>query len=98
MKTATEVNDNVGGMPGPARCYRLDPPLSGAEYVTVWTQDAFGASSPEAVVVAAVGESGAAKAMTRLPGSYVGETPTHSAALRLSGYEITSPAVDEEEA
>lgn len=91
MHTATEVNDNVGGFAGPARCYRLDPPLGEHEYVTVWVQDAFGAQGPEAVVVAAHDESGAAKNMTRLPGSYVGATPAHSGALWLNGYEIASP-------
>ena len=88
MNTATEVNSNVGGFAGPARCYRLNPPLGEDEYVTVWVQDAFGAQGPEAVVVAAHNDSGAAKNMTRLPGSYVGATPTHSGALWLNGYEI----------
>ncbi len=90
MNTATEVNSNVGGFAGPARCYRLDPPLGEHEYVTVWVQDAFGAQGPEAVVVAALDKSGAAKSMTRLSGSYVGATPTHSGALWLSGYEIAT--------
>lgn len=91
MNKAIEVNANVGGFAGPARCYRLNPPLGGHEFVTVWVQDAFGAQGPEAVVVAAHDESGAAKNMTRLPGSYVGATPAHSGALWLNGYEIASP-------
>jgi hypothetical protein len=37
----------------------------------VWVQDVFGAQGPEAVVVAVVDASGAAKSMTRLPGLYV---------------------------
>lgn len=91
MNKATEVNSEVQGFVGPARCYQLDPPLAGHEFVTVWVQDVFGAQGPEAVVVAAHDESGAAKSMTRLSGSYVGATPTHSGALWLSGYEIAQP-------
>ena len=95
-KIATEVNADVGGRAGPARCYRLDPPLAGAELVTVWVQDAFGSSGPEAVVVQARNETGAPLNMTRLPGSYVGAEPTHSGALFLSGYRIVIPEPEPE--
>ena len=95
-KIATEVNPEVHGHAGPARCYQLDPPLNGAEFVTVWVQDAFGSSGPEAVVVAAVGPSGAAASLMRLPGSYVGAEPTHSGALFLSGYRIVIPEPEPE--
>lgn len=85
---AIEVSE-PGGFAGPAKCFKLDPPLQGNEYVTIWTQDAYGASSPEVVVVAAKDETGAAKNLVRLVGSYVGETPTHSGALFLAGYLVS---------
>ena len=88
MGVAYEVGQ-VSGFAGPATVFRLDPTLAGHEFVTVWVQDAFGAQGPEAVVVAAVDASGAAKSMTRLPGSYVAASPTVSGALWLNGYQIS---------
>lgn len=88
MGVAYEVGQ-VSGFAGPATVFRLEPPLAGNEFVTVWVQDVFGAQGPEAVVVAAVDASGAAKSMTRLPGSYVAASPTVSGALWLNGYQIS---------
>lgn len=83
MATATVHIENVEGFAGPARCFKLDPPvtLGGVDspYVTVWTQSAYGQLiKPEACLIPAT-ESGAAAPMvpgtpptlTRQPGSFV---------------------------
>ncbi len=93
MGTATDLGA-ISGFAGEAHCYKMDPPLEGEEFVTIWVQDSFGSQGPEAVVVAAKNEFGAPKSMTRLTGSYVGKTPTHSGALFLNGYTI-SPKEEE---
>lgn len=48
----------------------------GADFVHSWT-------------IADLDPSGAAKSMTRLPGSYVAASPTVSGALWLNGYQIS---------
>ncbi|MGW4325466.1 hypothetical protein ACWEKR_06195 [Nocardia sp. NPDC004573] len=103
MATATLHIDNVGGWAGPARCYRLDPPVRIAgvdhEYVTVWLLEAQRHQNAEVNVVAA-GETGASAypSLHRRGGSYVlHEDPVTPeqiegafwlALLMLGGYEI----------
>lgn len=85
--TATLLMDGLGGYAGPANLYQLDPPLLGHDHVVVWTQEI---GTPEAVIVAAY-ETGAAKVMNRLPGSYVAAEVSHAGALFLAGYEVVIP-------
>ncbi len=87
MKTAQETTATVGGFAGPARHYKLSEPLCGHDHVIVWTQEAFGRQSAEAVVVAA-NPNGSASTMNRLPGSFVHTDVTHEAALDLAGYTV----------
>lgn len=73
MPTATVQVETVGGYPGVARCYKVDPPYQGSDYVTAWVQPSFGKHQlPEVGVVPAV-ESGACAepSMKRRPGSFV---------------------------
>ena len=72
MGVAYEVGQ-VSGFAGPA-AVPAGPGLAGHGVRDGVVRDAFGAG-PEAVVVAAVDASGAAKSMTRLPGSYVAASP-----------------------
>lgn len=101
MLTATLVHENLGGFAGVAHCYRLEQPLEGHEYVTIWVQPKLALPVPmgrnrppgqitqpsEAVIVGAH-PTGAAVKMNRLPGSYVHPDATHAGALWLNGYEI----------
>ncbi|MDH6279548.1 hypothetical protein [Prescottella agglutinans] len=89
-QTATLLAEDIGGYAGGANLYQLDPPLVTAglshSHVVVWVQHW---GQPEAVMVSA-SPSGAARAMVRLPGSYVHPEPTHSGALWLAGYEVVT--------
>ncbi|MFD6398422.1 MULTISPECIES: hypothetical protein [Nocardia] len=87
MNTATTLSIEVTGFAGPARLYELSEPLSGNNHVIVWTQQAFGRQSAEAVIVAARPD-GSAVTMTKLPGSYIHPDATHEGALWLAGYEV----------
>ena len=66
--------ESVGGFAGPARCYAVDPPYQGHDYVTVWVQPPMGHQLAEVCAVPAH-ESGAAtgQSLMRRPGS----TPLH---------------------
>ncbi|EME14819.1 hypothetical protein [Rhodococcus triatomae] len=90
--TATLLAENLGGFAGPANLYQLDVPLMGFDHVIAWIQT-FG--TPEAVLVAAF-PSGAARSMTRLPGSYVGTEVSHAGALFLAGYTVVLPEPEPE--
>ncbi|MFC9892099.1 hypothetical protein ACFVMC_00255 [Nocardia sp. NPDC127579] len=105
MAKATIHVADVGGYPGPARCFEVDPPYGGARYVTVWVQRSFGQHQlAEACVVPAT-ETGACAehSLKRRPGSYVlheePNTPQRIdgaywlALLMLGGYQ-TEPVVD----
>ncbi|WP_280317313.1 hypothetical protein [Nocardia wallacei] len=100
MPTATVHIESVDGFAGPARCFRVDPPYQGHDYVTVWAQRAFGIhQGPEVALVPAT-ETGAAAGPTlmRRPGSFVlhddPDTPERIdgaywlALLMLGGYEV----------
>ncbi|MFI5781218.1 hypothetical protein [Nocardia sp. NPDC051570] len=97
--------DNLGGYAGPARCYKLDPPVrfgdTDHEYVTVWVQPRLPHQNAEVAVVAATA-SGACATMSviRQPGSHVLHTDPattddldacHAKALDLLGYRHTMP-------
>jgi hypothetical protein len=101
MATATVHIESVGGFAGPARCFKVDPPFMGSDYVTIWAQTGFGEHTlPEACVVPAT-ETGACaeRSLKRRPGSFVlhddPDTPERvdgaywMALLMLGGYEIT---------
>ncbi|MEV6773901.1 hypothetical protein AB0N05_35225 [Nocardia sp. NPDC051030] len=87
MNTATQTSIEINGFAGPARHYELSEPLFGNHHVIVWTQDAFGMQTAEAVVVPARPD-GSAVTMTRLPGSYVHPDASHEEALKLAGYVL----------
>lgn len=73
MATATVHIEDVGGFPGPARCFKVDPPYHDANYVTVWVQPSFGPhQEPEAGLVPAT-ETGACAELSvkRRAGSFV---------------------------
>lgn len=73
MATATVHIEDVGGFPGPARCFKVDPPYQGANFVTVWVQPSFGPhQEPEAGLVPAT-ETGACVELSvkRRAGSFV---------------------------
>ncbi|CAM3954196.1 hypothetical protein NONI108955_01320 [Nocardia ninae] len=94
--------DDLGGYIGPARCYRLDPPvrLGGTdhEYVTVWVQPGLPHQQAEVGVVAATSTGACATwSMLRQPGSFVlhGDPDTddyldgcYTMALGLLGYQL----------
>ncbi|GAA4809706.1 hypothetical protein [Tomitella cavernea] len=96
---ATLVMGVVGGFAGEARCYRMDPPLAGHEFVTVFTsvgpvdQRTGEPSQQETVVVPSHGpeRGGAAKIMVRLPGSISGFA-SHAYALFVAGYALEEAA------
>ena len=101
MATATVHIETVGGFPGPARCFKVDPPFAGSDYVTVWAQPRFGQhTEPEAGVIPAT-ETGACaeQSVKRRAGSFVlhdnPDTPERFdgacwfALLAAGGYEIT---------
>lgn len=77
MATATLHLAEVGGFPGSARCWQLDPPavIAGrpTEFVTVYVQEGFAHQFPETVTVRALPDSGAVdgQSVMRLPGSFV---------------------------
>jgi hypothetical protein len=65
--------DSVGGFPGPARCFKVDPPYHGADYVTVWAQPSFGKHQEPEVGLVPATETGACVELSvkRRAGSYV---------------------------
>lgn len=73
MSTATVHVHTVPGFPGPARCFRLDPPYQGHDYVTVWAQPRFSRYQPPEVLVVPATETGVPvePSIIRRPGSYV---------------------------
>lgn len=73
MPTATVHIAEVGGYAGRARCFAVDPPYNGHEYVTVCAQPAFGPHQLPEVTVFPATESGACAETTlkRRPGSFV---------------------------
>lgn len=78
--TATLIGDVDGGWPGPAKRYRLNPPLDGHAEVVVFTAKAFG--QKETVVTPVSGAS-----LKRLRGSVTGYTE-HAYALFVAGYAL----------
>ena len=96
---ATLVMDAVGGFAGEARCYRMDPPLAGNKFVTVFVSvgpvsaRTGQPTQQETVVVPSYGpdRQGAAKVMARLPGSVSGYA-SHDYALFVAGYALADPA------
>ena len=75
MATAKLILDEVGGWPGRARCYHVDPPANimggDHDHVVVWVQPRYGHQSPEVGVLPST-EFGAAKAnsVMRQAGSF----------------------------
>ncbi|MEU2013124.1 hypothetical protein [Nocardia sp. NPDC019302] len=69
--------DDVGGYAGRARCFRVDPPYEGHEFVTICAQPAFGAHQlPEMVTYPATDTGAAAeRSLKRRPGSFVIHEP-----------------------
>lgn len=95
MATATLIDRDVISFAGPANSYRLDPPLSGHEFVTVFIEPGYGSVAPRAAVVPKrLGDEPMLNAP--LPGSFSlqGETSIDDAAwfalLAAGGYEIVS--------
>lgn len=86
MATATRVRIDVGGYAGVAHTYRLDPPLEGNEFVTVFAVDMPGTQYDETLIVGARPD-GSAFMMNRLPGSLTGWAD-HDKALTLAGYTV----------
>jgi len=79
-KTAVCIDPDVTGWAGPAKRYRLDPPLLGHKEVVIFTARAFGQS--ETVITPVSGAS-----IQRLPGSVTGyENPEY--ALFVAGYAL----------
>jgi hypothetical protein len=73
MPTATVHIEEVSGYIGRARCFAVDPPYEGNDYVTVCVAPAFGSITlPEAMIFPAT-ETGACaeSSLKRRPGSYV---------------------------
>ncbi|KZM68371.1 hypothetical protein [Nocardia terpenica] len=105
MAEAVVHIDELGGYAGPARCYKLSPPvrLDGTdhEYVTVWVQPRLPHQNAEVAVVAATGTGACATlSLIRQPGSHVLHTDPatgedvhgcHAKALDLLGYRLTQP-------
>ncbi|MBT9295320.1 hypothetical protein KKP62_10130 [Rhodococcus sp. GOMB7] len=83
MATATLIEANWGGCPGPAQMYELDPPLAehrrekvDGEWLTlthsrvvIWMQPGFGSTGP-CVKVVPLRSAGAAALNVEMPGSY----------------------------
>lgn len=105
MPTAVVHIAEVGGFAGPARCFAVDPPYEGSQYVTVWVQPSFGEFQlPEVAVIPAT-ETGASSepSLKRRPGSFIlhdnPDTPERingafwMALLMLGGYDIGQPPV-----
>lgn len=99
MATATLHLADVGGYPGPARCWKLDPPVqidaAHYDYATVWVQPGYAWQNAEVGTVIAH-ESGAVAGSTvhRRAGSFTlqgdADTPEyidgcHLLALQLLG-------------
>ncbi|HEY9310708.1 hypothetical protein [Williamsia sp.] len=97
MKTATLVSADIGGYAGSACLYQLSEPLEGHDFVVVCVEAAFGEQAAQVLVFPAF-ESGAAKLMRRLSGSYthagaaISPDDSRAWALNLAGgYEIVLP-------
>ncbi|MBF6332365.1 hypothetical protein [Nocardia transvalensis] len=88
MATAKLIHDNLGGYPGRARCYQLDPPTTfggtGHEYVTIWVQPAFSHQHAEVGVIPATASGASALPhIQRHPGSFI---PRHNPADKDDDY------------
>lgn len=100
MPTAVMVADNVGGLPGPATLYRIDPPLKGTDHVLLYFQPPMYGQEGQLVVVLATQYGAVFGADVRpQPGSHVTSTPNHPLALQLAGgysliEEEVAPATD----
>lgn len=113
MAVATLHLADVGGFPGSARCWQLDPPAQvegrTVEYVTVYVQEGYAHQAPEVCTVPALKDSGAVdgRSVRRIVGSFtLGGDPDspeyvdgcHFLALQfLGGYNVTVPDGEGEE-
>ncbi|WP_228002127.1 hypothetical protein [Nocardia australiensis] len=100
MATATVQVADVGGYSGPARCFKVDPPYEGHDYVTVWVQRSFGPHQMAEAGVVPATETGACaeRSLKRRPGSFTlhedPDTPERVdgaywlALLMLGGYTV----------
>ncbi|MGW2666117.1 hypothetical protein ACWCW7_34620 [Nocardia tengchongensis] len=75
MATATVQVAEVGGYAGTARCFKIDPPFEGHDYVTVVVIPRFGELVRPKVEVFPANETGACAELSRMlmarPGSFV---------------------------
>ena len=86
MPTAVMVADNVGGLPGPATLYRLDPPLKGTDHLLLFFQPPMWGQDGQLVVVLATQYGAVFGADVRpQPGTHVTSAPNHPLALQLAG-------------
>jgi len=91
MGTATLVEGDLGGHPGPARLYRIDPPMAGADHIVIYTRPpAYGQQGQVVVVLA--DDTGAVLGRDVRPqaGTHVSPNPSHTLALQLAGYEVAA--------
>lgn len=72
MATATVQVAEVGGYAGPARCYKIDPPFEGHEYVTVVAVPGYGGLVRPKAEVFPAKDSGACAEFSLMsrPGSF----------------------------
>lgn len=86
MNTAVTVADGIGGYPGPATLYRIDPPMQGTDHLIICHMKAvYGQAGQLAVLLAT--EDGATYRGDVRPqvGSYTTDEPNHHLALQLAG-------------
>ena len=86
MPTAVMVADNVGGLPGPATLYRIDPPLKGTDHLLLFFQPPMWGQDGQLVVLLATQYGAVFGADVRpQPGTHVTSAPNHPLALQLAG-------------
>ncbi|MGX6513245.1 hypothetical protein [Rhodococcus sp. SJ-2] len=86
MPTAVMVADNVGGFPGPATLYRIDPPLKGTDHLMLFYQSPMFGQDGQLVVLLATQYGAVFGADVRpQPGTHVTSDPNHPLALQLAG-------------
>lgn len=88
-KTAVCIDQDVPGWAGPAKRFRLEPPLLAHSEVIIFTASAFGHS--ETVVTPVSGAS-----IQRLPGSVSG-FENHEYSLFIAGYALVDESGEPEE-
>ena len=86
MPTAVMVADHVGGLPGPATLYRIDPPLKGTDHLLLFFQPPMWGQDGQLVVLLATQYGAVFGSDVRpQPGTHVTDSPNHPLALQLAG-------------